>query len=89
MIKNNPQILTQVEHAVDAILAKLGKRIVMATPLGLGKPNQLINALYQRAKNDTSISLKIITALSLAVPKPRSDLEKRFAEPFLKRVYDG
>jgi len=89
MNNNTAQIFSDVEAIVDSIIRKLGSNIVLATPLGLGKPNQLINALYRRVKTNKDLSLKIITALSLSVPKPKSDLEKRFAEPFLKRVYDG
>ena len=76
-----------VEACVDAILAKVGKKIVLGLPLGLGKPNHLANALYDRARSDPSISLRIMTALSLAVPKGNSDLERRFLEPFTQRVW--
>ncbi len=76
-----------VEACVDAILAKVGKKIVLGLPLGLGKPNHLANALYERARSDPSISLRIMTALSLAVPKGNSDLERRFLEPFAQRVW--
>ena len=76
-----------VEHCVDAILAKVGKRIVFGMPLGLGKPNHLVNALYLRAKQDPSLHLRIMTALSLEVPKGNSDLEKKFLQPFVKRVW--
>ncbi len=60
---------------------------MLAVPLGLGKPNQLINALYRRIAADPSRRLTIHTALSLAVPKPSSDLERRFAGPFLQRQF--
>ena len=76
-----------VEKCVDAIIAKVGKNIVFGMPLGLGKPNHLINALYQRAKQDPSIHLRILTALSLEVPRGSSDLEKTFLKPFVERVW--
>lgn len=79
--------LNAVEVAVDQVIATVGKRIVIGMPLGLGKPNQFINALYQRAKSDSGIDLTILTALSLAKPKPKSDIEARFLEPFLARVF--
>ncbi|GAC1619467.1 MAG: acetyl-CoA hydrolase/transferase C-terminal domain-containing protein [Nevskia sp.] len=75
------------EACVDAILARLGKRIVLGTPLGIGKPNALLNALYRRAKHDASISLDIITALSLNPPTGASALEERFLEPIRARVW--
>jgi acyl-CoA hydrolase len=76
-----------VEKCVDAIIAKVGKRIVFGMPLGLGKPNHLVNALYLRAKGDPSIHLRIMTALSLEVPKGASDLERAFLKPFVDRVW--
>jgi acyl-CoA hydrolase len=82
-----PTYHADVEACVDAILAKVGKRIVFGMPLGLGKPNHLANALYNRAKNDASISLRILTALSLAVPRGSNELERRFLEPFAQRVW--
>jgi acyl-CoA hydrolase len=87
MITTPATYFADVEECVDAILAKVGKRIVFGMPLGLGKPNHLANALYNRAKNDSSISLRIMTALSLAVPTGTSDLERRFLEPFTQRVW--
>jgi acyl-CoA hydrolase len=82
-----PAYFSDVEACVDAVLAKVGKNIVLGIPLGLGKPNYFANALYNRAKNDPSISLRIMTALSLAVPRGRSDLERKFLGPFTERVW--
>src|SRR5258708_887471 len=78
-----------LEAAVDAILAKVGERIVCATPLGLGKPVPLLNALYSRVKADPKKHLSILTALSLEIPRASSDLEKRFLDPFLQRTFAG
>ncbi len=87
MTNRAPTYFSDVEPCVDAILAKVGKRVVLGMPLGLGKPNHLANALYNRARQDTSISLRILTALSLAVPRGSNDLERRFLEPFAQRVW--
>lgn len=75
--------------AVDEIIHHVGKTLVVGIPLGLGKPVPLVNALYQRAKRDSSISLTLVTALSLQVPAAGSDLERRFLEPFASRVFAG
>ena len=45
-----PQLLDNVDTAVETIIDRLGPDIRIGMPLGLGKPIQLINALYQRAK---------------------------------------
>src|SRR5690606_14360951 len=79
--------IDNIGECVERILESCGQHVVLATPLGLGKPNHLINALYQRIAADPSRRLTIHTALSLAVPKPGSDIERRFAEPFLERQF--
>ncbi|MES2682994.1 MAG: acetyl-CoA hydrolase/transferase C-terminal domain-containing protein [Pseudomonadota bacterium] len=81
---------TRFDHcdaAVDALIAKLGKDLRIGLPLGLGKPTQLVNALYARAKSDPTLQLTILTALSLEKPVPTSALEARFLQPFLDRVF--
>ena len=65
------EILTSVEDCVDKTLAAVGNHIVMAAPLGLGKPVQLINAFYRRVAANPALSLHIITALCLEVPQAR------------------
>lgn len=82
-----PTVLDSVEAAVDALIAKLGKDLRIGLPLGLGKPTELVNALYARAKADPDLSLTILTALSLEKPVPTSELEGRFLKPFVERVY--
>lgn len=77
------------EQAVDALLARVGKRVACGTPLGLGKPVPLVNALYARAARDAQLRLSIFTALSLEVPQATGDLERRFLEPFASRMFDG
>jgi acyl-CoA hydrolase len=83
----NPTLFHDCERCVDAILARVGPRIVLGTPLGIGKPNALLNALYQRVKGDPSLSLDIITALSLNPPVGASELEERFLAPIRARVW--
>ncbi len=79
--------LSTVEACVEHALAEVGKEIVLGVPLGLGKPNQLVNAFFQRAAEDPSIRLTIFTGLSLEKPKPASDLEARFLDPYLARHF--
>ena len=76
-----------VEKCVEDVLTRVGNKIIFAMPLGLGKPSQLANELYRRAKNDSRIDLTIMTALSLELPGWKSELERRYLEPFIKRVF--
>lgn len=82
-------VLMQDENKiVDEVIARVGKTINLATPLAIGKANHVINAIYNRAKQDPSIQLNILTALTFERPKGKSLLEKRFLEPFVDRVFD-
>ena len=73
----------------DTILREVGPKIVLGLPLGLGKANHIANALYLRAAADSSIQLEIFTALTLEVPRARSDLERRFLAPINQRLFAG
>jgi len=65
----------------------VGPRLVVGAPLGIGKPNPLLNALYRRGGRDPKLHLRLITALSLERPTCKSELEKRagFLDPFSRR----
>jgi len=84
-----PVIHTRVEAAVDALLSETGNEIVLGLPLGLGKPNPFVNALYRRAVDNPKLKLTILTALTLEAPEPDPGLETRFMAPILERLYDG
>ena len=75
------------EQILNEIIAHAGKHIVLLIPMGIGKPNRLVNALYRRVKGDASLSLKLVTALSLERPVAHSELEQRFLDPFVERVF--
>jgi len=81
------QAFDDVGECVEATLRRFGGRIVLALPLALGKPNPLVNEFYRRAARDPEIELRIFTALSLRKPTARSELERRFLEPFVARVF--
>ncbi len=81
------EFLSSLHGAVDRIVTASGGRIVLAAPLGIGKPHRLINALYARVAGDPASSLQILTALSLTPPKATSDLERRFLDPFVARHF--
>jgi len=87
MQQQNPSYLRDLDACVAEIIVRVGKRIVLGIPLGIGKPNPLVNALYRRAKADPELRLKILTAITVETPKGSSDLEKRFLEPFVARVF--
>ncbi len=76
-----------IEHAVDQVLARLPAHIHMGLPLGLGKPNRFVNALYTRIKQLPERRLTIYTALSLGRPPLGDGLQRRFLEPFIERVF--
>lgn len=87
MENKTPDYLNDVEVCVDQIIKKVGKDIKYGIPLGLGKPVQLTNALYNRAKKDPEIKLHILTALILEVPSGSSELENRIVGPMASRIF--
>ncbi|GAA5523608.1 butyrate:acetyl-CoA coenzyme A-transferase [Microbulbifer aestuariivivens] len=82
-----PQRFDSAEACADAVIAEVGKNIVLGLPLGIGKANHFANALYARAEQDPSISLTIFTALTLELPRGHSAIERRFIQPLLDRLY--
>ena len=89
MSNKKPTIYEGAEQCVDEVIKRVGKNIVLGMPLGLGKANHVANALYRRVADDPSMNLTIITALSLERPAPASELERRFLEPFIERIFGG
>jgi acyl-CoA hydrolase len=84
-----PQMLRDAESCVDAVIAAVGREIVLGLPIALGKPNHFVNALYARAAADPSIKLKIFTGLTFVKPSPQSGLEGRFSGPLIERLLGG
>lgn len=76
-----------IEQAVDRVLDEIDGPIHLGLPLGLGKPNRWVNALYARLREMPERQLTIYTALCLGRPRAGSDLQRRFLEPFVERVY--
>ncbi|OAN17638.1 acetyl-CoA hydrolase [Photobacterium jeanii] len=80
-------VVSTAEDLVDQVIAQVGKKIILGIPLAIGKPLAFVNAIYQRAKKDPSISLTIETGISLEKPTGKSQLEKNFLEPFVDREF--
>ncbi|WP_397450563.1 acetyl-CoA hydrolase/transferase C-terminal domain-containing protein [Pseudomonas sp. NA-150] len=79
--------MCSIEQAVDHVLAHLPAHIHMGLPLGLGKPNRFVNALYARVRQLPDRQLTIYTALCLGRPALGNGLQERFLEPFVARVF--
>ncbi|MCI4441653.1 acetyl-CoA hydrolase/transferase C-terminal domain-containing protein [Tibeticola sp.] len=80
-------MIDSIEAAVDHVLDTVKGDIVLGIPLGIGKPNPFVNALYRRVKANSRRRMRIITALSLIKPAPKSDLERAFLQPLVERVF--
>lgn len=83
----DPLYIDSVDAAVDHVLDKIPGDIVLGIPLGVGKPNPFVNALYRRIKGNPARKLRIVTALSLEKPVGHSELERHFLEPLVERVF--
>jgi hypothetical protein len=84
-----PKMFSDSEAIAEDIIRDVGTNLVVGLPLGLGKANHIINALYARACADRAINLTILSALTLEKPKPASLLERRFITPVIDRLFGG
>lgn len=84
---DGPRRFDDPEACVDWLLDAVGRDLRVGAPLGLGKPNHLLNALYRRAKADSGIRLTLFTALSLDTPKASGELERRLMGPLVERIF--
>jgi hypothetical protein len=84
-----PKQFTDPEAIAEDIIRDVGTDLVVGLPLGLGKANHIINALYARAAADRTINLTFFSALTLEKPKPSNLLERRFIGPVIERLFGG
>lgn len=82
-----PLMMNSIDAAVDYVLDTTPGDVVLGIPLGVGKPNPFVNALYRRIKANPARRLKIITALSLEKPVGKSAIERHFLVPLVERVF--
>src|SRR3954465_5726676 len=82
-----PKLFSDPEAIAEDIIRDVGTDLVVGLPLGLGKANHIVNALYTRAAADRSIKLIFFSALTLEKPKPSSLLERRFIAPVIDRLF--
>ncbi len=84
-----PKMFSDPEAIAEDIIRDVGTNLVVGLPLGLGKANHIVNALYARATADRAINLTFFSALTLEKPKPANLLERRFIEPVIDRLFGG
>src|SRR6202171_5317047 len=84
-----PKLFSDPEAIAEDIIRDVGTDLVVGLPLGLGKANHIVNALYARAAADRAIKLTIFSALTLEKPKPKNLLEQRFIAPVIDRLFGG
>ncbi len=84
-----PKLFSDPEAIAEDIIRDIGTDLRVGLPLGLGKANHIVNALYARAVADRSISLRFFSALTLEKPKPGNPLERRFIGPVIDRLFGG
>src|SRR5579859_4972586 len=84
-----PKLFSSPDAIAEDIVRDVGTNLVVGLPLGLGKANHIVNALYARAVADRSIHLTFFSALTLEKPKPSNLLERRFIEPVIDRLFGG
>ena len=87
---NAPVLFDDADRLTDAIVERVGRNIVLALPLGLGKANHVANSVFNRAAGNASIALRIFTALTLEKPRAKQELEQTFfLDPVSARLFGG
>src|SRR5271170_5507765 len=84
-----PKQFTDPDAIAEDIIRDVGTHLVVGLPLGLGKANHIINALYARAAADRGINLTFFSALTLEKPRPSNLIEQRFITPVIDRLFGG
>jgi acyl-CoA hydrolase len=82
-------VFSEADRCAQAIIDRVGYDLRLAVPVSIGKPILIVDALYRLAEADRRLQLTIFTGLTLTLPRPRSSLERRFAEPLLDRLFSG
>ncbi len=78
---------TAPARCAEAIVKRVGRDIRLAVPIGIGKPVLLVNALYRLAAANPDLKLTIFTGLTLVRPPHANEIEKRFVQPMLDRLF--
>ena len=81
------RVFQSADKLADALIAAVGKNLVVGLPIGIGKAIHIVDALYERALNDSNITLTIFTGLTLEKPRASGHLEQRLIEPLVERLY--
>ena len=84
-----PKLFSDPDAIAEDIIRDVGTNIVVGLPVGIGKANHIVNALYARASRDRSINLTFFTGLTLEKPKPKNLLQWRFIAPVVDRLFGG
>jgi hypothetical protein len=84
-----PKLFSDPDDIAEDIIRDVGTNLVVGLPLGLGKANHIVNALYARASADRAVSLTLFSALTLEKPNPKNLLERRFIAPVIERLFGG
>ncbi|MFH2092155.1 MAG: acetyl-CoA hydrolase/transferase C-terminal domain-containing protein [Pseudomonadota bacterium] len=89
MDSKGPIYFNDPDALAEFVIDRMGMDINVGMVLGLGKPNHLANALFKKATRNPALNLKILTAISLELPSWSSELERRFMQPLVERVWEG
>ena len=83
MRKPIPAVST--DACAQAIVDHCGEHMRIAEPLGLGKPNTVLNVMCRKTSANPKLSMDVCTALSLARPHPACGVGARFLGAFLQQ----
>jgi acyl-CoA hydrolase len=86
MEDNTMMKCASAQEAVDLVVRRLGRKIFIVSPLGIGAGNTYLNCFARYAK-DGEIDMSVLTALTLQVPALPGGMKAKLLNPIFKRVY--
>ena len=84
-MNQKPAYYPGVETCVEETPRKVGRRIALGTPLGLGKANHLVNEFFRRARADPNLSRRNYLGFVSLIFRKTIVLPKQ-AGPYLERM---
>ena len=74
------------QAACAETIERLGRKIFVVSPLGIGAGNKYLNCFVRYAK-EGAIDLSVLTALALQVPEVNGGMKAKLLNPIFQRIY--
>ena len=84
-----PKLFSDPADIADDIIRDVGRKLVVGLPLGLGKANHIVNALYARAARRPLHRSHLLLGADAGEAAPAQSAGARFITPVIDRLFGG